>query len=239
MRVIKRPFVVIWGVMRTRRGRVVFATVAGLTMFGSRAKTVISRVPERSRPALQGVTSNLQGVASNVRGMVGQEKPDDQQPAQTVGSVGTEQDRPGTGETASRDTAESAEPTPAAQAETADAAANIAGDQSAGPPTAPAGDEIDTVASGEDQSGTFRPTRAETDEFGVVVTDDAPAGLDAGNWVKGDGTPNCPERFPIKGNANSRIYHLPGESSYERTVPELCFATEEDAAAAGYRPRSK
>jgi hypothetical protein len=31
------------------------------------------------------------------------------------------------------------------------------------------------------------------------------------------------------------IYHLPGTSSYERTIPEMCFATEEDAVAAGYR----
>jgi hypothetical protein len=55
--------------------------------------------------------------------------------------------------------------------------------------------------------------------------------------VRGDGTANCPVDHPIKGNANSRIYHLPGQSSYEQTVPEYCFATEEDARAAGFRPR--
>jgi methylphosphotriester-DNA--protein-cysteine methyltransferase len=32
------------------------------------------------------------------------------------------------------------------------------------------------------------------------------------------------------------IYHVPGSSSYERTIPEMCFATEEHAVAAGYRP---
>ena len=55
--------------------------------------------------------------------------------------------------------------------------------------------------------------------------------------VRGDGTATCPVDHPIKGNANSRIYHLPGQSSYEQTVPEYCFATEEDAMAAGFRPR--
>jgi len=55
--------------------------------------------------------------------------------------------------------------------------------------------------------------------------------------VLGDGSATCPADHPIKGNANSRIYHLPGQSSYDQTVPEYCFATEEDAQAAGFRPR--
>lgn len=58
-----------------------------------------------------------------------------------------------------------------------------------------------------------------------------------GGSVRGDGSPNCPTGYPIKGNARSRIYHMPTDSSYEATVPELCFATEEDAKAAGFRPR--
>jgi len=100
--------------------------------------------------------------------------------------------------------------------------------------------EPETVAAGEDKTGTFRPTRVATDEFGTVVTDTTPAGLEgAVNWVKGldDGT--CPDDYPIKGNASSRIYHLPGESSYAQTHPEYCFASEADAVAAGYRPRAK
>lgn len=48
---------------------------------------------------------------------------------------------------------------------------------------------------------------------------------------------SCPDDYPIKGNANSRIYHLPAESSYEQTIPEFCFATEADAKAAGFRAR--
>jgi hypothetical protein len=53
--------------------------------------------------------------------------------------------------------------------------------------------------------------------------------------VAGDGGSDCVEGYPIKGNASSKIYHVAGQSSYERTIPELCFATEEDAVAAGYR----
>ncbi|WP_249935140.1 cell wall-binding repeat-containing protein [Mobiluncus mulieris] len=45
----------------------------------------------------------------------------------------------------------------------------------------------------------------------------------------------CPAHAPIKGNANSMIYHMPGQRFYNRTIPEACFATESDARAAGYR----
>lgn len=56
-------------------------------------------------------------------------------------------------------------------------------------------------------------------------------------WMKGDFGGDCPEAYPIKGNATSRIFHLPGQSSYDKTIPEICFATDADAVAAGYRPR--
>jgi len=46
---------------------------------------------------------------------------------------------------------------------------------------------------------------------------------------------DCPSGFPIKANDRSRIYHVPGGRSYERTVPERCYANPEDAAADGYR----
>jgi len=43
-----------------------------------------------------------------------------------------------------------------------------------------------------------------------------------------------PEGFPIKGNADSMLYHTPDSPHYEQTVPEIWFATEDDAEAAGY-----
>lgn len=49
------------------------------------------------------------------------------------------------------------------------------------------------------------------------------------------GTWNCPSWAPIKGNASSMIYHVPGGAYYDRTNPEKCFTTESAAQAAGYR----
>lgn len=46
---------------------------------------------------------------------------------------------------------------------------------------------------------------------------------------------NCPSWAPIKGNANSMIYHLPGQRFYDATKPEDCFRTESAARDAGYR----
>lgn len=45
----------------------------------------------------------------------------------------------------------------------------------------------------------------------------------------------CPDRAPLKGNANSMIYHRPGQQYYDVTVAEECFATAAAAGAAGYR----
>ncbi|GAB3682887.1 HNH endonuclease family protein [Angustibacter aerolatus] len=46
---------------------------------------------------------------------------------------------------------------------------------------------------------------------------------------------NCPAGYPIKGNASSMIYHVPGGQFYDVTNPEECFSTEAAARAAGYR----
>jgi large subunit ribosomal protein L17 len=43
-----------------------------------------------------------------------------------------------------------------------------------------------------------------------------------------------PDGFPIKGNADSMLYHVPGSPFYDRTVAEVWFATEEDAERAGF-----
>jgi hypothetical protein len=56
----------------------------------------------------------------------------------------------------------------------------------------------------------------------------------ASTWVAPvDGA--CPSGYPIKGNPSSRIYHVPGGRFYDRTVPERCYATADDAEADGYR----
>ena len=45
----------------------------------------------------------------------------------------------------------------------------------------------------------------------------------------------CPDGFPLKANDNSGIFHVPGGRFYDRTVPERCYATADDALADGYR----
>lgn len=50
---------------------------------------------------------------------------------------------------------------------------------------------------------------------------------------KSDGS--CPSWAPIKGNADSMIYHMPGQRHYDITKAEECFRTEDAAVKAGYR----
>lgn len=102
--------------------------------------------------------------------------------------------------------------------------------------------ESPTASETVAEAGQAAETEAET-ATETVVGQEPTSGSEPGpettgqGWVKGDGTRECPASFPIKGNANSMIYHQPGESSYDVTIPEICFATEDDAKAAGYRPR--
>jgi large subunit ribosomal protein L4 len=44
-----------------------------------------------------------------------------------------------------------------------------------------------------------------------------------------------PDGFPIKGNASSMLYHVPGSAFYERTVPEVWFRTAKAAEDAGFQ----
>ena len=43
-----------------------------------------------------------------------------------------------------------------------------------------------------------------------------------------------PKGFPIKGNADSMLFHGPDSPYYSQTVAEVWFATEEAAEAAGF-----
>ena len=67
--------------------------------------------------------------------------------------------------------------------------------------------------------------------FGVEVP---PDGTSAPKFAPPEGEA-CPAGFPIKANERSMIFHVPGGRFYERTVPERCYATAEDAEADGYR----
>ena len=50
---------------------------------------------------------------------------------------------------------------------------------------------------------------------------------------------DCPPGYEIKGNIDldgDRIFHTPLSPWYDRTKPEVCFQTIEDAFGAGFRP---
>jgi large subunit ribosomal protein L17 len=56
--------------------------------------------------------------------------------------------------------------------------------------------------------------------------------------VRADGTTECPTGYPIKGNADSGLYHTPESPNYGATIPEFCFASASAAEAAGFHAPS-
>jgi large subunit ribosomal protein L17 len=75
------------------------------------------------------------------------------------------------------------------------------------------------------------------------VTSEPPAPTGVADFpegaVRGDGSATCPPGFPVKGNAQSMIYHTAESRVYEQTIAEFCFSSPEVAEAAGYRsPRN-
>jgi large subunit ribosomal protein L17 len=76
------------------------------------------------------------------------------------------------------------------------------------------------------------PADTATEVEESAATDDAPYG--EGSHAPLDDPQEAPDGFPIKGNADSMLYHVPGSSHYGRTVAEVWFATEEAARAAGF-----
>jgi hypothetical protein len=75
-------------------------------------------------------------------------------------------------------------------------------------------------------------SHARVAELGALVeTDD--------DTVAGDGSLDCPDGFPIKGNGRSGIYHWPGANAYSHTRPTLCFRSVEAAERGGFRPAKR
>jgi hypothetical protein len=56
----------------------------------------------------------------------------------------------------------------------------------------------------------------------------------APSWVAPQGG-SCPLSHPVKANASSGIYHLPGGQFYDRTKAERCYVDAAAAEADGYR----
>lgn len=77
---------------------------------------------------------------------------------------------------------------------------------------------------------TEAPAEVTPEPTALTIEGDLPKGSHAP--LEGDAEP---EGFPIKGNASSKLYHVPGSRFYNSTVAEIWFASAEDAEAAGYQ----
>ena len=78
------------------------------------------------------------------------------------------------------------------------------------------------------------------DELATAATAHDPATVQrrfGPNAVPSGAGGDCPPEHPVKGNTNSKIYHLPGQPSYGATMAEVCFADAAAAEAAGFRAR--
>jgi large subunit ribosomal protein L17 len=84
-------------------------------------------------------------------------------------------------------------------------------------------------------AGAAESSQAEGDETVEVEesasTDEAPYGPGS-HAPLDDGSQ--PDGFPVKGNADSMLYHVPGSSHYDGTEAEVWFDTAESAEAAGF-----
>lgn len=69
----------------------------------------------------------------------------------------------------------------------------------------------------------------------IYHTENLQLGEVAGTAIDAEEKIDCAGK--IKGNISSsgKIYHMPGGAFYNRTVPEVCFSTEAEAKAAGFR----
>jgi hypothetical protein len=94
-----------------------------------------------------------------------------------------------------------------------------------------------TTKAGANRKATAAPsgTASGGEGSGDAGSDDAGTPSAPASQARPDAAGGCPDAAPIKGNANSMIYHTPGSRSYARTKAEACFATTEAAEAAGYR----
>ena len=100
-----------------------------------------------------------------------------------------------------------------------------------------AAQKVETAVAVEEASERLEAA-GDADDDGVSdAVDASPHG--AGSHAPLDDD-SMPEGYPIKGNADSMLYHLPDTSFYNRTVAEVWFDTEESAKAAGFtRPASQ
>jgi hypothetical protein len=80
------------------------------------------------------------------------------------------------------------------------------------------------------------PTTAPSPSLSLVE-DPAETGNDGAESGSADPKSNgsCPTGFPVKAKLSSKIFHMPGGGSYERTKADRCYADAAAAEADGLR----
>jgi large subunit ribosomal protein L4 len=92
--------------------------------------------------------------------------------------------------------------------------------------------EVDADEPAAVQAFAATETAAGADAADAADADPAhPYGIGSHAALAGDAQP---AGFPIKGNASSKLYHVPGSAFYGRTVAEVWFADADAAEAAGF-----
>ena len=111
-----------------------------------------------------------------------------------------------------------------------DAAGEDSADQDAAAEDTPAVQSLVDTSTADSGAEDVAAADAAAEDAG---SDDAPYGAGSHAPLPDNAQP---DGYPIKGNADSMLYHLPEGSHYGRTIAEVWFATEEDAQKAGFSP---
>ncbi len=103
---------------------------------------------------------------------------------------------------------------------------------------APAVDAADAATEGASLVGSATEASVADAPVADAPVADAPVDAEDGGYGPGSAAPNedgsGPEGFPVKGNADSMMYHEPDGQWYDQTIAEVWFETPEAAEAAGF-----
>ena len=102
------------------------------------------------------------------------------------------------------------------------------------PSKAPTGRTAEIAEDTKGESATAAKVADDAAEAKAAEAADDAAPYGAGSHAATEDN-TAPEGFPIKGNADSMLYHVPDSRFYETTVAEVWFATAEDAENAGFQ----
>jgi hypothetical protein len=78
------------------------------------------------------------------------------------------------------------------------------------------------------------PWEALRDDDAPATSAPEPVAVEA-DWAEPNPDGSCPAAFPIKAKLSSKIFHVPGGGSYERTQADRCYLNEASAEADGLR----